>query len=92
MRVYKKVSKIMPEILNLPDITMPGVPIIEIYGNHRALIEGRCTVVEYGGSCVKMHNACGTVCICGDGLAMAELSQFRTIITGHIESISISGR
>ena len=88
MKLYEKFRGKLPELLDLPDQTLPGVPIIEIYGDRRVLIEGCCTVIQYGGSCIKLRNSCGVVCVCGCGLKMAELSYEKMIITGKIESIS----
>lgn len=90
MKLYDKVAGRIPEMLGIPDQTLPGIPIIEIYGNERVLIEGQCRVVQYGCSVIKLRNACGFVCVCGCGLSVAELSQSKMIITGNIQSISMS--
>lgn len=92
MRLYDKVRGRLPELLDLPDQTLPGIPIIEIYGDRRVLIEGRCTVVQYMQTSIIIRNSCGRVCICGQCLKMVELSKDKMIITGCIEGISISGR
>lgn len=90
MKLYDKIRGKIPELLDLPDQTISGVPIIEIYGDRRVLVEGRCTVVQYGSNCIKLRNACGTVCVHGCGLMMVELSQYQMIITGKVENISIA--
>lgn len=89
MKLYRKVLGNIPEIIDVPDQTLPGVPIIEIYGNRRVLIEGRCAVTQYGATCVRLRNRIGVVSICGCGLSMAELSPNRMIVTGSIEGVSI---
>ena len=89
MKLYNKVRGRLPELLGIPDQTLPGVPIIEIYGDRRVLVEGRCSVVQYDINCIKLRNPCGIVSVCGCGLQMAELSRVQTIITGNIESVSI---
>ena len=91
MKLYEKLRGRLPELLDLPDQTLPGVPIIEIYGDRRVLIEGRCRVIQYGGCCIKLRNGCGVVCVCGHGLKMAELSYDKMIVVGKIEGISFSG-
>ena len=89
MKFYNKIRGKLPEILGIPDQTLPGVPIIEIFGDTRVLIEGRCTVVQYDITCIRLQNTCGTVCVTGNGLKMAELSMMQTIITGCIDNVSI---
>lgn len=89
MKLYEKVRSRIPEFLNIPDQTLPGVPIIEIYGDRRVLIEGRCAVLQYTGNCIRLRNSCGAVCVSGCGLTMAELTKNQTIITGKVENISI---
>ena len=49
MKFLSKVNGRIPELLGVPDQTLPGVPIIEIYGDRRVLIEGRSTVVQGSG-------------------------------------------
>lgn len=90
MKLYEKVCGKIPEILDLPDQTLPGVPIIEIYGNKRLLIEGRCSVIDYCESCIKLKNTYGNVCILGRNLIMSELTQQQMIIVGEIDNLSIS--
>lgn len=90
MKFISKIRGKIPEMLGIPDQTLPGVPIIEIYGDSRVLIEGKSTVVQYGTTCIKLRNCCGIVSICGCGLCMAELSSEQMIITGEIGCVSIN--
>lgn len=89
MKLYDKVRGRIPELFNIPEMTLPGEPIIEVYGDRRVLIEGCCAVLQYAGNCIKLRNPCGTVCVVGCGLCMAEISKTQTIITGKVENISI---
>lgn len=90
MKAYGKLWRKLPELLEIPDQTMPGEPIIEVYGDNRVLIEGRCAVTRYDSAQIQLRNACGTVCIYGCNLCMAELSCSRMIIKGNICNITIS--
>ena len=91
MGLYDKVINKIPGLLDLPDQTLPGVPIVEIYGDQRVLIEGRCGLLEYSGDFIRFHNGVGVVSVQGCGMKMAELSKNKMIITGKIESISFIG-
>lgn len=90
MKIYDKVLGKIPTLLGVPDQTLPGVPIIEIYGNKRVLIEGRCAVIEYSTSIIRLKNNCEIICVSGSDLIMTELTYQQIIITGEIENISIS--
>lgn len=89
MKIYDKVRSRIPELFNIPDMTLPGEPIIEVYGDRRILIEGCCAVLQYAGNCIKLRNSCGIVCIVGCDLCMSEITKTQTIITGKVENISI---
>lgn len=90
MDIYEKFSRRLPELFGIPDQTLPGVPIIEIFGDSRVLIEGHCVVTQYSGSQIALRNGRGTICVSGCDLCMAELSRTQLIITGRIEGISIA--
>ena len=65
------------------------VPLVELYGGKRILIENHCGVLEYTDSliCVKVN--CGQVCICGSELELAMMSAERLIICGKIQSVQM---
>lgn len=90
MKLYHKVFGKIPEIIDVPDQTLPGIPIMEIYGDRRILIEGQCAVIQYGLNCIRLRNQCGIVSVCGCDLCMAELSSDRLVVTGRVESVSIT--
>ena len=90
MKFREKIWGKLPELLALPDQALPGVPIIEVYGDRRVLVEGRCAVIRYDSECVQLRNSYGCVSVVGCGLQMTELTYNRMIITGTICNISIS--
>lgn len=74
---------------DLPAEHLPGVPIVEIAGEHRVLIENHQGVTAYGCReiCVKVRF--GTVSVCGVDLDLARMSRHQLVITGKIDSVSI---
>ena len=72
--------------------TMPGVPIVEIAGDSRVLIERHNGMTEYSREriCVKVRYGC--VCVCGCGLELQRMSRDQLVIRGKIESISLHRR
>ena len=71
---------------------VPGVPIVEICGKERVLIENHKGIIGY--SCceirVKVQNGC--VCVCGRHLKLSKMSKTRLVITGGICGVTLQGR
>lgn len=89
MKIYNKVRNRLPELFNIPEMTLPGEPIIEVYGDRRVLVEGCCAVLQYAGNCIKLRNPSTIICVVGSDLHMVEISSSQTVITGKVENISI---
>lgn len=68
------------------------LPIIEIAGNQRVLIENHLSVYGYSSDkiCVKVKFGC--VCICGSELMIAKMSNEQLVILGDIQAVQLSGR
>jgi len=67
----------------------PGVPVVEIAGECRVLIERHNGMTEYSREriCVKVRY--GHVCICGSGLELAHMTQYQLVISGRIDCVKI---
>ena len=77
---------------DLSSESMPGVPIVEIAGESRVLIERHCGMTEYSREriCVKVRY--GHVCICGDGLELTRMCKEQLVISGRIDCVQIRRR
>lgn len=71
---------------------LPGVPVVEMAGDRRVLIERHSGVSEYSREriCVKVRY--GIVCICGCGLELTRMSREQLVISGRIDSIQLQRR
>ncbi|MBQ7801805.1 MAG: YabP/YqfC family sporulation protein [Oscillospiraceae bacterium] len=71
---------------------MPGVPVVELAGDRRVLIERHGGVTEYSGEkiCVKVRY--GTVAVCGCGLELTCMTREQLVITGRIDSLQLLRR
>ena len=76
---------------DLPDEPFPGVPLIEIAGQNRVLIENHYGVTEYGENQIQVRVKYGFICVCGSCLALARMTRGQLIITGCIESVRLIG-
>lgn len=65
------------------------VPIVEMLGNKRVLIECHRGVMAYSGCEISVRTECGTYSVRGNKLEIAKMTKFQLVITGNIESVSI---
>lgn len=71
---------------------LPGLPIIEVAGECRVLIERHGGVTEYSREriCVKVRY--GAVCVCGCGLELTRMTREQLVISGRIDCIQLQRR
>ena len=69
--------------------SLQRMPIVELAGDGRVLIENHRGVVEYGSEkiCVKVRY--GFVCVCGLEMELARMTKDQLVITGKIGSVTI---
>ena len=73
----------------LPDEPLPGLPLVEIAGQQRVLIENHRGVVEYGPQTIRVKVKFGQICISGTGLELARMTKGQLIISGRIDSVHL---
>ena len=71
---------------------MPGVPLIEIAGHRRVLIEHHCGVSEYGREKICVKVKFGQISIMGSGLELARMTREQLIITGCVTAVNLIRR
>ena len=77
------------ETINANKEAVPGIPVVELAGDRRILIENHRGVIEYGNEriCVKVKFGC--LCICGNKMELAKMTKDQLVITGFIDSVMI---
>jgi len=82
----------MADEMDLVGETLPGMPVVEIAGEKRVLIENHEGVSAYSCEkiCVKVRY--GLVCVCGSELNLINMTRERLIISGCIHSIQLHRR
>ena len=68
---------------------LPGVPIVEMTGDRRVLIENHCGVKGYSCSCVCVGVPFGCVVVEGSNLEISQMSASKLVITGVICSVRL---
>ena len=73
----------------LPMECAPGLPLLEIIGNQRVLIENHQGVTAYGQNEIRVKVCFGQMCVSGADLKLACMSKHQLVIIGQIHGISI---
>ena len=80
------------DALDLPGDLYPSTPLLEIYGNHRVLMENHCGVAAYSSCEITVRTNVGTYSIAGDRLEICSMTKHRIIISGIIASVALKAR
>lgn len=71
---------------------LPGMPIVEIAGECRVLIERHGGVTEYSRERISVKVRYGTVTVCGCGLELTRMTKEQLVISGRIDSVQLQRR
>lgn len=74
---------------DLQDAPIPGLPLIELAGDSRVLMEHHCGVTEYGKERICVKVKFGQVCICGQELRLAKMTKSQLIVSGRIQAVEL---
>lgn len=74
---------------DLPDEPLPGLPLIEVAGDRRVLIEHHCGVMEYSTQEIRVKVKYGHICVEGACLTLSHMTKGQLIILGRIHSIHL---
>lgn len=68
------------------------VPIVELAGQNRLLIENHQGVLGYSLEEIQVRVSYGCVCITGSDLRLMQLSREQLVICGRVDAIHLFGR
>lgn len=68
---------------------LPGQPLLEVFADHRILIECHGGILEYGTERICVRLRFGKVCVCGEELKLRRMMAQQLVITGKINHISL---
>ena len=71
---------------------LPGLPILEIAGDRRVLVERHAGVLEYSPDRICVRVSYGSVCIQGCGLELVRMSHQQLVIAGRVDSVCLQRR
>lgn len=79
-------------IQRLTENSLPGIPILELAGDRRVLIECHCGVTKYEPTQVGVRVKYGTLVINGSCLCLSHMSKERLVVSGRVDSIELIRR
>ena len=77
---------------DLPLEPLPRVPLVELAGENRILIENHKGLTVCGCNEIQVKVNYGILSICGQNLCIANMTQYRLVIVGCVDSITIVRR
>lgn len=66
-----------------------GMPLVEIAGEKRVLIENHKGVTEYDADRICIRVKYGQICVCGENLTLSQMTGACLVICGRIDSITL---
>ena len=69
--------------------SLPGVPVVELAGDRRILIERHRGVTEYSTERICVRLSYGMICVCGCALELTRMTKEQLVISGRIDGIQI---
>lgn len=91
MEKRKSIFEKLTFLTDLPDEPIPKLPLIEIAGERRVLIENHLGVVAYETDEVHVKVTYGTVSVFGSNLELARMIRGQLVITGKIRNVQLNG-
>lgn len=91
MKEKKGLWERLSDSVDLSGETVTGLPLVEIAGQRRVLIEHHLGVCEYGRDLIRIKVCYGSICIIGAGLSLCHMTASNLVVTGKIYSISLEG-
>ncbi len=84
--------KYLAEGTDLAGQPLPGLPIAEIAGDSRVLVENHFGVKEYSSERIRIRVKYGHLCICGCGLQLMRMTKEQLVVCGRIDSVTLHRR
>lgn len=82
----------LAEEMEISQETLPRLPLVEICGERRVLIENHRGVLSYGSSQIRVCVSYGAVVVQGCGLELAQMTRERLVICGRIDGVNLIRR
>ncbi len=85
----QRLSKLLVDMADLPGESIPGQPIVELYGDNRVLIEHHQGILEYGTEQIQIKVRYGALCVQGANLQLCRMQGQQLVIMGCIHRVCL---
>ena len=92
MHKDRRILQWLTENPELPGERIPGQSLLELAADRRVLIENHGGVTQYSRSRIGIKVRFGQILVCGCNLELARMTKEQLVITGRIESITLTRR
>ncbi|MFR1753953.1 MAG: YabP/YqfC family sporulation protein [Oscillospiraceae bacterium] len=89
MKKGRSMLRLMAEAADTPQELLPGMPLIEITGSGRVLIENHGGVTEYETDRIRVRLRFGAVVIRGSRLKITRMSKCQLVISGSLLGVDL---
>lgn len=92
MEFGKQLIQKLADAADLSTESLPGVPVVEIAGKERVIIEGHRGVTAYGNERICVRVSYGYIQVKGCGLELARMTREHLVICGKIHCVELQRR
>lgn len=92
MQRNKYLMQRLADAADLGGETLPGVPVIEIAGDRRVIIEGHRGVIAYSRTKICVRLPYGNGSVCGQDLELTCMTRDQLVISGRIDCVQLERR
>lgn len=92
MKEHRNWTQRLTEAADLAGETIPGIPVVELLGDQRVLVEGHQGVTEYSTDQIGVKLTWGCLCIRGCGLHLRIMTRERLVVSGRIDALTLTRR
>jgi len=92
MKLRKDLLKQVMHGTELDTVPLPRIPLVEVVGHNRVLIENHYGVTAYATNEIQVQVKHGHIAVFGRQLMLAQMSKEQIIITGCIDGIRLLER
>lgn len=89
MKSMDKIATQFHQNAELTGAVLPGMPLLELSGDQRVLLENHCGITCYSHREIRIKVKFGQVCISGCNLELMQMSSSQLVITGNISAIQV---
>lgn len=89
MKQRKNLLERMAFAADLSTEPLPKLPLVELAGEHRVLVENHLGVIQYGCQEICVKVSYGHISISGKCLELARMTKEQLVVTGVIESVCL---